>query len=39
MPTDTLAAFGKTMMAAVGIDQAYTDSVIPTGAVVQAALK
>jgi hypothetical protein len=37
-PTDTLASFGKTMLSAVGIDQGYIDSVIPTGKVVKAAL-
>jgi uncharacterized protein (DUF1501 family) len=38
-PTDTLASFGKTVMAAVGIDSTYIDSVIPSGKVVQAAIK
>jgi hypothetical protein len=37
-PADTLAAFGATVMAAVGIDSTYINSVIPTGKVVQAAL-
>ena len=37
-PGDTLGAFGKTMMAAVGIDQTTIDSAIATGKVVQAAL-
>ena len=35
---DTLASFGKTMMAAVGIDSTYIETVIPSGKVVQGAL-
>ena len=38
-PTDTLAAFGKTMMSAVGIDDGYIASVIPTGKIVRGALQ
>ncbi len=37
-PPDTLASFGKTVMAAVGIDPTYISSVIPTGKVVAAAI-
>ena len=35
---DTLASFGKTVMAAVGVDSATIDTVIPTGKVVHGAL-
>lgn len=38
-PTDTLAAFGKTMMSAVGIDDGYIESVIPTGKIVTGAIQ
>ena len=37
-PTDTLASFGKSMMAAVGVDAATIDSSIMSGKVVQGAL-
>jgi len=37
-PGDTLASFGKTIMHAVGIDDAYTKSVITSGSVVNNAL-
>jgi len=37
-PADSLASFGKTVMAAVGIDQAVTDAAIISGKVVQGAM-
>jgi hypothetical protein len=37
-PVDTLAAFGATVMTAVGVDPTYVSSVIPNATVVQAAL-
>ena len=37
-PTDSLASFGKTVMAAVGVDPAVTDSAIISGKVVTGAI-
>ncbi len=37
-PIDTLGAFGKTVMAAVGIDQDFIDKAVSTGKVVPSAL-
>ncbi len=38
-PADTLASFGKTLLGAVGVDSTFIASAIPSGKIVQGALK